>query len=173
MLEALLTFRGEGPTDQSAKSAQFSPLWKSLPNPSCVPRSPSSTTLQDGLRRAGLLPDSPRFVPLIIGDHFPCSLGVVPVPQHDAVAADLKLPSSVQRHGLPRFWILNFCLQRRRSRALGVLSQTLQQAPQLQHWVCCRRRTWSKRGGSCSPLCGGRCIPPSWFFCQCCRWGIP
>lgn len=155
VLEALLKFHGEGPTDQSPKSAQFSPPWKSLPNPSRAPQSPSSATLQDSLRKAGFLADSPRFVPLVIGDHFSRSVGVVPVPQHDAVATDLKLPSGVQRQGLPRFWILDFCLQKgKRSRALRVLSQALQQAPQRQHWGCCRRRTWSRRGRPCSPLCG-------------------
>lgn len=66
--------------------------------------------MQNGLRRAALLADSPRFVPLVLGDHFSGSVGVVPVPQHDAVAADLKLPGGVQRHGLPRFWILDFRL---------------------------------------------------------------
>lgn len=57
---------------------------------------------------------SPRLVPPISTDDFARPDRVSPVAQHDAVAADLKLPRSVQRQRLPCFWIHNFCLQWKR-----------------------------------------------------------
>lgn len=66
---------------------------------------------------AGLFPDSPRLVPPLSSDHFARLGGVIPVAQHDAVATDLKLPGSVQRHRLPCCWILNFRLQWKKRRA--------------------------------------------------------
>lgn len=58
--------------------------------------------------------DSPCLVPHLSSDHFTCLGRVIPVAQHDTVATDLKLPRSVQRHSLPCFWILNFCLEEKK-----------------------------------------------------------
>lgn len=91
---------------------------------------------------AGCFPDSPSLVPVITRDHFTRFGRVIPVPQHDTVATDLKLPRNVQRHRLPCFWILNFCLQWKRSRAFGEPSQTLWHAA-----TPGAEKTWSKWGG--------------------------
>ena len=159
MLKAVLEFHGEELTDHRANYGQFSLLWKSQLNHSHTHTSPCSVPIQEGHGRAGCFPDSPSLVPVIIRDHFTRSGRAIPVPQHDTVATHLKLPRSVQRHRLPCFWILNFCLQWKRSRALRELSQMLWHAP-----TPGPEKTRSKWGGSCSPLCGARWIPLSRSF---------